>query len=266
MVAIAEEKEQLKAQLQEAERERDKTKSELHDIREELERTQSQLDEVLGELEQTHFELHQLKEKQVDASIPTPEPAALGELNEELKKTKSQLQISESELGKTKSELQETKEELERTYSQLDQIMGELEESNFELHQLKEKGQSPAVAPASKEELEKCQRKLLGARNQLQQTQAELQKTQEEMQTIKAIYSAHVTNTLLNVLLPTARSETLNLSICLKGSLHQRERLASVAEYCMKGWGGDLIEIGCYKGETTRLLSQMTEKEIGRGT
>ena len=260
MVAIAEEKEQLKAQLQEAERERDKTKSELHDIREELERTQSQLDEVLGELEQTHFELHQLKEKQVDASIPTPEPAALGELNEELKKTKSQLQISESELGKTKSELQETKEELERTYSQLDQIMGELEESNFELHQLKEKGQSPAVAPASKEELEKCQRKLLGARNHLQQTQAELAATQQELQTTKSVYATHVTSALVHVLLPSAQGETFNLPGPLKGSLHQKERIASVADYCMRGWGGDLIEIGCFRGETTRLLARAAKK------
>lgn len=269
MVAIAEDKEQLKAQLEEtktklqdAERERDKNKSELHDIREELERTQSQLDEVLGELEQTHFELHQLKEK---PEVQKPEIDT--SVKEELEQTKSQLQTSQAELAKTKSQLQETKEELERTYSQLDQIMGELEQSNFELHQLKEKGVTPGVPAASNKELEenkavleKCQRKLQGARNHLQQTQTQLATTQQELQKTKAVYSAHVTNTLVNILLPTVQVETLNVPAHARGSLHQRERLASVAEYCIKGWGGDLLEIGCFLGETTRKLAEVAKK------
>lgn len=183
MVGIAEEQEQLKAQLEEtktklqdAERERDKHKSELHDIREELERTQSQLDEVLGELEQTHFELHQLKEK---PEVQKPEINA--SVKEELEQSKSQLQTSQAELGQTKSQLQETKEELERTYSQLDQIMGELEESNFELHQLKEKGQSESSG-ALKEELDKTKSELHDVREELERSLSQFDEVLGELE------------------------------------------------------------------------------------
>ena len=252
MAAIAEEQQQLKAQLEEtktklhdAEGERDKNKSELHDIREELERTQSQLDEVLGELEQTHFELYQLKEKPViDASV-----------KEELEKTKSQLQTLQAELGKTKSEFQETKEELERTYSQLDQIMGELEQSNFELHQLKEK-----IVSVNKEELDKSRGEVQRFQRKLQGVRALLQEKEGELQQTKAAYAAHVSKSLVNVILPTIPEERLDVKLGLRGSLQQRKRLALVAEYCIKGWGGDLIEIGCFHGETTRKLAEVAKK------
>lgn len=258
---IQKELEETKTRLNETERERDRTKSELHDVREELERSQSQFDEVLGELEQTHFELHQLKEKKEEA------PSKIApEVTPELEATKSQLQSLQAELTKIKSELQDKREELERTYSQLDQIMGELEESNFELHQLKEKGESESPGALKKEleksqaEFQRFQTKLQTARNQLQQTLTQLQQTQQELQTTKAAYAAHVTKTLVNILLPTVQEENIDGPIHSQGAIRQLERIVGIAEYCIRGWGGDLIEIGCGQGETTKLLAAVARK------
>jgi hypothetical protein len=45
----------------------------------------------------------------------------------------------------------------------------------------------------------------------------------------------------------------------LGGSL-QRERLVGAAEFCAARFAGDLVEIGAYRGETTRLLGAVARK------
>ena len=44
------------------------------------------------------------------------------------------------------------------------------------------------------------------------------------------------------------------------GCLHQRDRIAAVAEYCVERYAGDIIEIGCLHGGTTRYLGPIARK------
>lgn len=41
------------------------------------------------------------------------------------------------------------------------------------------------------------------------------------------------------------------------GGEHQKSRIRIVAEYCLSVCPGDIIEIGCYIGETTRILAEV---------
>jgi len=43
----------------------------------------------------------------------------------------------------------------------------------------------------------------------------------------------------------------------------QGDRIKAVADYCALTWPGDLLEIGCYVGSTTRLLAGVA-RERGR--
>jgi predicted O-methyltransferase YrrM len=44
------------------------------------------------------------------------------------------------------------------------------------------------------------------------------------------------------------------------GGEYQRNRIRTVAEYCLSVYPGDIIEIGCYIGETTRILAEVAQK------
>ncbi len=46
---------------------------------------------------------------------------------------------------------------------------------------------------------------------------------------------------------------------CSFGGEQQRNRIRTVAEYCLSVYPGDIIEIGCYIGETTRILVEVAQ-------
>ena len=48
------------------------------------------------------------------------------------------------------------------------------------------------------------------------------------------------------------------------GGTLQRQRLVGVAEFCASRFPGDLVEIGAYRGETTRLLAAVARKHQRR--
>ncbi len=56
------------------------------------------------------------------------------------------------------------------------------------------------------------------------------------------------------------RTSQENYNIYSQGSAYQKERIASVAECCVREHPGDIIEIGCYVGETTRYLCQVARR------
>jgi predicted O-methyltransferase YrrM len=45
-----------------------------------------------------------------------------------------------------------------------------------------------------------------------------------------------------------------------QGSLQQPDRLEAVADWCAASWPGDLAEIGCYTGGTTRRLAMVAQR------
>jgi SAM-dependent methyltransferase len=47
------------------------------------------------------------------------------------------------------------------------------------------------------------------------------------------------------------------------GTVQYRERLEAVARYACQNWQGELLEIGCWKGETTIVLAKVA-REFGR--
>jgi hypothetical protein len=55
-----------------------------------------------------------------------------------------------------------------------------------------------------------------------------------------------------------------DLSMYEIGGRLQRERLAGIADFCASRFSGDLVEIGAYRGETTRLLGQVARKHSRR--
>jgi predicted O-methyltransferase YrrM len=46
---------------------------------------------------------------------------------------------------------------------------------------------------------------------------------------------------------------------CAFGGEHQRTRIRTVAEYCLSNFPGDIIEIGCHIGQTTRILAEVAQ-------
>lgn len=44
------------------------------------------------------------------------------------------------------------------------------------------------------------------------------------------------------------------------GSIHQRDRLREVAELALQTYDGDILEIGCHIGLTTRIFAELAEK------
>jgi predicted O-methyltransferase YrrM len=66
---------------------------------------------------------------------------------------------------------------------------------------------------------------------------------------------------LFNILKDTTQEEKIDSPQKFnRGSLNQRERITRVAEYCVQTWLGDLIEIGCFRGETTKRLAEVAQK------
>ncbi len=242
------------------------TKAKLQETEQLLEQYKSQMEQTMATLEESQHKLQQKQEEleQVKKELGQKQSGSEVELQKELKETKSQFY--------------ETKEELERTYSQLDQVMGELEESQFQLYQIKEKGEvkhseiDPKVSTELaeiKEQLHQTQEELKNSNAtvdrltiKLTNARGELERTKREVgsEKIKAVYAAHITKHLFHILLPTVQSESLNVATCSRGSIHQRERIAQVAEYCLKGWSGDLIEIGCFQAEITVKLAEVAQK------
>ncbi|GGA21617.1 class I SAM-dependent methyltransferase [Okeania sp. KiyG1] len=262
----------------EVEQELEETKSKLQETEQLLEQSQSQLGETMGVLEEY--------QSQMEKTTGTLEESQekLQQKQEELEQVKAELAQKQSgselelkkELQETKSQLYETKEELDRTYSQLDQVMGELEESQFQLYQIKEKGEvkHSEIDPKVSTEFEETKKQLHQTQEQLKKSNAtvdrltmklanargQLEGIGSDLEKIKAVYTAHVTKHLIHILLPTIQSESLDAKPHLKGSINQRKRIAQVAEYCIKGWSGDLIEIGCFRGETSKLLAEVAQK------
>lgn len=46
---------------------------------------------------------------------------------------------------------------------------------------------------------------------------------------------------------------------CLFGGDFERDRIRAVAKYCISAFPGDLLEIGCYLGGTTRVLAEVAK-------
>ena len=270
---VCQELEATKSELLEKQKERDEVKSELHDIREELERTQSQMDEILGELEQTHFELHQIKEKGEEKNSQLD-----AELKKELEQTNAKLRETEELLDKSQSQLGETMEVLEEYQSQMEETMGVLEESQGKLQQKQEEldrvkaelGQKRSESEVKKE-LEKTNVKLRESEKFLEQYQSkfeqilnvlEVSPSQLQPQQKSQIDDAVVKEELMKVIRQyTSKERTDNqISKFAKGSIQQGERIAKVAEYCAQNFPGDFIEIGCFKGGTTKLLAEVAKK------
>jgi len=44
------------------------------------------------------------------------------------------------------------------------------------------------------------------------------------------------------------------------GGKFQRDRIISVAEYCIQHWEGNIVEIGCFVGATTSRLAQLAQQ------
>ena len=44
------------------------------------------------------------------------------------------------------------------------------------------------------------------------------------------------------------------------GSIHQRDRLREVAELALQTYDGDILEIGCHIGLTTRIFAELAKK------
>ncbi len=54
--------------------------------------------------------------------------------------------------------------------------------------------------------------------------------------------------------------KSFELAPYMRGSMQQRERIVRVAEYCARRQPGDFLEIGCYVGETTKILAEIARK------
>lgn len=109
------------------------------------------------------------------------------------------------------------------------------------------------------DELEQVKYKLRQTEALLEQTQVQLRQMQDPKEKNLAYYSAHVKN-LIGILWETIHQERMDVILALQGSIHQSARIASVAEYCAKGWPGDFIEIGCFLGGTTVKLAEVAKK------
>ncbi len=204
------------------------TKSDLHDTREELERTQSQFDEVLTELEQYHIQLSQLQQEREKKQQIEPEFNGLEE------REKKELQV------------QETEAVLERCLLQLRKTDTALEESIIQLYE-------------KQEEVQNTQSKLNQVKDKLKKNEVKMQQNQAELEKLQTYFAAHVKR-LISIIMQTAQDERLDLAPNGRGSVHQRSRIAQVAEYCAQGWGGDIIEIGCWVGATTHKLAEVARR------
>ncbi len=111
----------------------------------------------------------------------------------------------------------------------------------------------------SASELPQSGQKLNVDNSRLDQLQERLRQTQVTVQKSRNFYAAHI-KMLLDILVETTRQERLDLAPHIQGSIHQSNRIARVAEYCVRGWAGDLIEIGCFVGKTTRMLAEVASR------
>ncbi|NER03544.1 MAG: hypothetical protein F6K17_13445 [Okeania sp. SIO3C4] len=66
-------------------------------------------------------------------------------------------------------------------------------------------------------------------------------------------YAAHV-KILLNILGETTKEEPG------EGSIYQSERIFLVAQYCIQGWNGDLIQLGFQGRKATKKLAELAQK------
>lgn len=194
----------------------------------------------------------------------------------ELKEIKTKQQQTQQELDRTQSKLHNLRGELKRSQSQLDEVLGELKQTHFELHQLKEKGEDKdsKLNAEVKKELEETKSQLKQTEALLKQYESQLEQAVEmlenfhykesqvarEQEKFKAQYTAHVTKNLLNILLPTIQQADSSFHNNNEEFTKQNQRIASVAEYCARGWGGDLIEISARLGETTEKLAAVALK------
>ncbi|MGD1808728.1 class I SAM-dependent methyltransferase [Dapis sp. BLCC M126] len=227
---VEQELEETKAKLQETEQLLEQSQSQLGETMGVLEGYQSQMEQTMEVLEESQGKLQQKQEEleQVKAELAQKQSGSDAELQKELEETKSQLRESEELLEQYQSQLEETMEVLEESQSQLKHNQKDLEE----------------------------------VKKDREETKLKLQQTRMELRKLKGDYQAEsIIKDLVNVLQETTKEEKIDLPQNFnQGSLHQHQRIARVAEYCVQIWPGDLIEIGCFIGETTKLLAEVAQK------
>ena len=227
---VKQELEETKAKLQETEQLLEESQSQLGETMGVLEEYKSQMEQTMGVLEESQGKFQQKQEEleQVKGELAQKQLGVESELHKELEETKSQLRETEELLEKYQSQLEETMEVLGEYQSQLEQKHKELEQ----------------------------------VKQESEQTKLQLQQTKIELRKLKGDYKPEsIIKDLVTILQETTIEEKINIPQNFnQGSFHQRQRVARVAEYCVQTWTGDLIEIGCFKGETTKLLAGVAQK------
>ncbi|MGK7922409.1 MAG: class I SAM-dependent methyltransferase [Trichodesmium sp.] len=227
---VKQELEETKSKLQETEQLLEQSQSQLGETMGVLEEYQSQMEQTMAVLEELQGKLQQKQQEleQVKTELAQKQSGSDAELQKELEETKSQLRESEQLLEQYQSQLEETMKVLEESHSQLEQKQKELEQ----------------------------------VKQESEQTKLQLQQTKIELRKLKGDYKPEsIINDLMNILQETTKEEKIDIPQNFnRGSFHQRQRVAKVAEYCVQTWDGDLIEIGCFQGETTKLLAEVAQK------
>lgn len=91
---------------------------------------------------------------------------------------------------------------------------------------------------------------------QLEYTEAQLQMLQKKLKKSQVYYHAHVKN-LVNILLPALQLESIELNSRQMGITNQLKRISCVADYCLGGWTGDMIQVGRVPQEITKRLAEV---------
>ncbi|NEN92937.1 MAG: hypothetical protein F6K48_30210 [Okeania sp. SIO3H1] len=227
---VEQELEETKSKLQETEQLLEESQSQLGETMAVLEEHQSQMEQTMGVLEESQGKLQQKQEEleQVKAELAQKQSGVESELQKELEETKAQLRETEQLLEEYQSQLEETMGILEQYQSQSQQKHQELEQ----------------------------------VKQEWEQTKLQLQQTKMELRKLKGDYKPEsIIKDVVNILQETTKEEKIELPQKFnQGSLNQHQRIARVAEYCVQTWPGDLIEIGCFEGETTKLLAEVAQK------
>jgi len=111
----------------------------------------------------------------------------------------------------------------------------------------------------NQEELDRIKTQLNQTEALLTQSQTQLREIHRRLEKSQGHYGAHVKN-LIGIVWESIHQERLDVSIYAQGGMLQSARIASVAEYCAKGWPGDFIEIGCLRGGTTIKIAEVARR------
>lgn len=96
-------------------------------------------------------------------------------------------------------------------------------------------------------------------KEQLEHTKAQLQMLQKDLKKLEVYYHAHV-KSLVNLLLANLQVESIDPDFQKMAIKNKSRRIGSVAEYCLQGWTGDLIQVGTVPEEITKKLVETAVK------